>query len=365
MLVICLAVASSLGYGVGDFAGGLAARRAPVLRVVAVTLLVSLAFEVALLPAVGGRWSTPALLWGGASGLASAAASALLYRSLALGPMSVLSPVTAVVSAALPVAAGLAAGERLTGAGACGVALAVVAVVAVSTGTGAGTGAGAEAPAGADASAAAGPGGGSGSIAGSGSVAGTGTGTGTGSVAGSGSVAGTGTGTGSVAGTGFVAGGRARRPGPAALLLAVAAGAGIAAQLICLSRSPHDSGIAPLIACRAVSVAVLLPIVVLRRGPAPARFRPSPGRPSRRPLSRPLLPWPGPAVVAGLFDATGNLAFLLAVRGGTLVVVAVITALYPAGTVLLARRILAERLTPWQLAGLAVAAAAVTILALS
>ena len=68
MLVICLAVASSLGYGVGDFAGGLAARRAPVLRVVAVTLLVSLAFEVALLPAVGGRWSTPALLWGGASG---------------------------------------------------------------------------------------------------------------------------------------------------------------------------------------------------------------------------------------------------------------------------------------------------------
>jgi drug/metabolite transporter (DMT)-like permease len=282
MLAICLAVASSLGYGVGDFAGGLAARRAPVLRVVTVTLLVSLAFEVALWPAVGGRWSAAALLWGGAAGLASAAASALLYRSLALGPMSVLSPVTAVVSAALPVAAGLAAGERLTAAGACGVTLAVVAVVAVSTGTG--------------------------------------------------------------------TSGRAGRPGPAALLLAVAAGAGIAAQLICLSRSPHDSGIAPLIACRAVSVAVLLPVAVLRRGPAP---------------SRPLLPRPGPAVAAGLFDAAGNLAFLLAVRGGTLVVVAVITALYPAGTVLLARRVLAERLTRWQLAGLAAAAAAVTILALA
>jgi drug/metabolite transporter (DMT)-like permease len=282
MLVICLAVASSLGYGVGDFAGGLAARRAPVLRVVTVTLLVSLAFEVALWPAAGGRWSVAALLWGGAAGLASAAASALLYRSLALGPMSVLSPVTAVVSAALPVAAGLAAGERLTGAGACGVALAVVAVIAVSTGPG--------------------------------------------------------------------TGGRPSRPSLAALLLAVAAGAGIAAQLICLSRSPHDSGIAPLIACRAASVAVLLPVVVLRRSPAP---------------SRPFLPRPGPAVAAGLFDAAANLAFLLAVRGGTLVVVAVITALYPAGTVLLARRILAERLTRWQLAGLAAAAAAVTMLALS
>jgi uncharacterized membrane protein len=253
-----------------------------VLRVVTVTLLVSLAFEVALWPAVGGRWSASALLWGGASGLASAAASALLYRSLALGPMSVLSPVTAVVSAALPVAAGLAAWERLTGAGACGVALAVVAVVAVST-SGGGT---------------------------------------------------------SVAG----------RPTWAALLLSVAAGAGIAAQLICLSRSPHDSGIAPLIACRAASVAVLLPVVILRRGPAP---------------SRPFLRRPGPAVAAGIFDAAGNLAFLLAVRGGTLVVVAVITALYPAGTVLLARRILGERLTRWQLAGLAAAAAAVTILALS
>jgi drug/metabolite transporter (DMT)-like permease len=301
MLVICLAVASSLGYGVGDFAGGLAARRAPVLRVVTVTLLVSLAFEVALWPAAGGRWSAAALLWGGAAGLASAAASALLYRSLALGPMSVLSPVTAVVSAALPVAAGLAAGERLTGAGACGVALAVVAVVAVSTGTSPSD----AAPVGADPAA---------------------------------------------AGPAATAGGRAGRPSLAALVLSVAAGAGIAAQLICLSHSPHDSGIAPLVACRAVSVAVLLPVVVLRRGPAPAR---------------PFLPRPGPAVAAGLFDAAGNLAFLLAVRGGTLVVVAVITALYPAGTVLLARRVLAERLTRWQLAGLAAAAAAVTILALS
>jgi drug/metabolite transporter (DMT)-like permease len=313
MFVICLAVASSLGYGVGDFAGGLAARRAPVLRVVSVTLLVSLAFEVALWPAVGGRWPAGALLWGGASGLASAAAAALLYRSLALGPMSVLSPVTAVVSAALPVAAGLAAGERLTGAGACGVALAVVAVVAVST-----SGGGAGQPATADA------------------VAGAGT-----SV-----VAELATAERPAA----IAGPRPGRPSLAALLLSVAAGAGIAAQLICLSRSPHDSGIAPLIACRAASVAVLLPVVILRGGLA---------------SSRPFLRRPGAAIAAGIFDAAGNLAFLLAVRGGTLVVVAVITALYPAGTVLLARRILGERLTRWQLAGLGAAAAAVTVLALS
>ena len=61
----------------------------------------------------------------------------------------------------------------------------------------------------------------------------------------------------------------------------------------------------------------------------------------------------------------GNVAFLIAVRGGSLVVVAVITALYPGGTVLLARRFLGERLTRRQLAGLAAAAAAVSVLAVS
>ena len=297
MLVIVLAAASSLGYGVADFAGGMAARRAPALRVAAVSLLVSLALEVALLPALGARWSAPGLLWGGASGLASAAASALLYQSLALGPMSVLSPVTAVVSAALPAAAGIAAGERLTGAGAGGVVLALAAIAAVSAGTrpddpapGASVGAGEQR---------AHPG----------------------------------------------------RPRPAALLLAVGAGAGIAGQLICLSRSPHDSGLAPLIAGLAVSVAVLGGVCAARRratAPGTARARPRPGA----------------AVAAGIFNAAANLAFLIAVRGGTLVVVAVIVALYPAGTVLLARRFLAERLTGWQLAGLAAAAAAVTLLAL-
>jgi drug/metabolite transporter (DMT)-like permease len=60
-----------------------------------------------------------------------------------------------------------------------------------------------------------------------------------------------------------------------------------------------------------------------------------------------------------------NLLFLLAVRSGDLTVVAVITALYPAGTVLLARAVLAERIHRGQLAGLGVAAVAVSLLALA
>lgn len=57
-------------------------------------------------------------------------------------------------------------------------------------------------------------------------------------------------------------------------------------------------------------------------------------------------------------------AFLLAVRDGDLAVVAVIAALYPAGTVLLARLLLAERLGPTQTAGLALATAAVSLFAI-
>jgi len=64
-----------------------------------------------------------------------AAGFALLYRTLAIGPMSVLSPVTALVSAALPVTVGLLEGETLGGLAVGGVMLAFVAIVVVSGGT--------------------------------------------------------------------------------------------------------------------------------------------------------------------------------------------------------------------------------------
>jgi drug/metabolite transporter (DMT)-like permease len=337
VLVVLLAVASSLAYGVGDFAGGLAARQAPVLRVVAVTMIVSLAIQVALLPLVSGQWSAAAAGWGALAGLASAAGFALLYRSLALGPMSVLSPVTAVVSAVVPVAAGLAEGERLNAAGACGIAAAIAAILAISA-----------AP-----------------------------------------------------------GDRLTLPRPAALGLAIAAGTAIGAVMLCLSRSPADSGLIPLLACRAVSSVLLIPVALVgaRRltGTAAAPVPPvpvppvpvvpvpaagvtpgpvSPGsvaaapaapvhggpgaRPAgARPPARIATRFAALAVTAGALDAAANIAFLIAVRGGTLVIVAMITALYPAGTVLLARRVLRERLSGAQMAGLAAAAAAVLLLAVA
>ncbi|MCZ0974725.1 EamA family transporter [Streptomyces albulus] len=71
------------------------------------------------------------------------------------------------------------------------------------------------------------------------------------------------------------------------------------------------------------------------------------------------------SATAGVLDSLANLLFLLAARSGDLTVVAVITALYPAGTVLLARGVLAERIHRSQLVGLGTAAVAVSLLALT
>jgi drug/metabolite transporter (DMT)-like permease len=136
------------------------------------------------------------------------------------------------------------------------------------------------------------------------------------------------------------------RPSRTALALAFGAGAAIALQLICLDQAPDDSGVAPLLVGRAVSSAVVLGAALALHG--------------RLGHTRPSL---AASAAAGALDSLANFAFLLAVRDGDLAVVAVITALYPAGTVLLARAFLAERIAATQLAGLGLAAVAVSLLA--
>ncbi|AIA00820.1 EamA family transporter [Streptomyces noursei] len=278
MIALLLALGSSLAYGCADFLGGLGARKAHVLRTVLVAAPASLAVELALWPILGASFTGASIGWGVASGVASAVAFVLLYRTLAIGPMNVLSPVTALVSAALPVTVGLLQGEHLGLAGLVGLPLALVAVVLVSAGHGTG----------------------------------------------------------------------AVRPSRTALLLALGAGAAIALQLVFLHQAPADSGVAPLIVGRAVSSTVtLIAAAALYRRLGPER------------------PAYAISATAGVLDSLANLLFLLAARSGDLTVVAVITALYPAGTVLLARGVLAERIHRSQLVGLGTAAVAVSLLALT
>jgi drug/metabolite transporter (DMT)-like permease len=66
--------------------------------------------------------------------------------------------------------------------------------------------------------------------------------------------------------------------------------------------------------------------------------------------------------VAGTLDVIANIAIITGVRIGDLSVIAVLTALYPAGTVLLAAIVLRERIAPVQYVGIALGIAASVLL---
>jgi len=132
MISALLALTSALAYGASDFFGGLASRRIDALRVILITYPVSAVLVGAAAPFVGGGLSGEALLWGAASGLASALAIWWFYIALAEGPMSVVSPVTAVLVTVIPVVAGVLFGERPSPLSFAGIALAAVAIALVS-----------------------------------------------------------------------------------------------------------------------------------------------------------------------------------------------------------------------------------------
>jgi drug/metabolite transporter (DMT)-like permease len=68
-------------------------------------------------------------------------------------------------------------------------------------------------------------------------------------------------------------------------------------------------------------------------------------------------------MLAGCLDITGSALFIFASQRGRLDEAVVITSLYPAVTVLLARLILKEHFSRWKLVGLLAALAAVPMIA--
>ena len=131
-MAVLLALCSAAAYGVGDFCGGLAARRTPTTTVVLWSHVLALGLLVGAAPWVGGTASAHDLVLGGLGGLAGAAGVGLLYQGLSIGPMSVVAPVTALLSAAVPVAAGVVQGERPSVGVVIGMAGALAAIVLVS-----------------------------------------------------------------------------------------------------------------------------------------------------------------------------------------------------------------------------------------
>jgi drug/metabolite transporter (DMT)-like permease len=80
----------------------------------------------------GGPVRSGALLWGSLYGISQAIGVYWFYAAVSAGPISVVSPLAAVLNAAVPVAVGVALGERPGQIASVGVVLAMFAVILVS-----------------------------------------------------------------------------------------------------------------------------------------------------------------------------------------------------------------------------------------
>lgn len=129
----------------------------------------------------------------------------------------------------------------------------------------------------------------------------------------------------------------------AGLLYGALAGLGFALLFIALDRAGTRAGACPLIPGQVVALLLIAPFAY--------RGLPRAGRPSRGAL----------ALGAGVLGGAANLLFLAATGDGQLAIVAVLTALYPAVTVVIARALLSERWTRLQACGLLTAAAAIVL----
>ena len=138
------------------------------------------------------------------------------------------------------------------------------------------------------------------------------------------------------------------RPTPHRIMgFAVVAGLGFGVLFVALDRTDSASGLWPLVAARSSSVPLLIVVALVMGARVGSERR-----------------WLQLAVVAGGLDMAANVLYLEATRGGLLSVVAVVSSLYPASTVMLAFVFDHERVHRWQAVGMAGAVAALVLVTL-
>jgi len=320
MLAVLLALAAAAGYGGSDFAAGLAARRASVVRVTVLAEVTSATLLLCIIPFVSRQApSLASVLWGAAAGASGVAGAMALYLGFRHAAFSVASSVSAVGTAAFSVLAGLALGERPGALSLAGILLAVPAIVGVSAP--ARQASRDDAPAVVRPQAVAVPGR-------QGPAA---------------------RGTAPPAQHALAA----RRFRPAAtgrhaagVGWGLAAGAGFGLFFIGLDRAGSATDLWPITISQLAAMVTVAAVAVVTRD---LRLPPA----GTRRLG----------LVTGVASAVGTAMFFLATHHGLLAITAVITSLYPAGTILLARVLLGERLTRLRVAGLCFAAASVALIA--
>ena len=129
---LLLAALASILFGAGDYWGGIAARRAPAALVTCFSGIGAVLVLLGALPFVHGVASHADLPWGAAAGACGALGATLIYKSLALGPVSIASPVFCLIGLIVPVLFGLLLGEHPSIVAWSGVALAVLSIPLLS-----------------------------------------------------------------------------------------------------------------------------------------------------------------------------------------------------------------------------------------
>ncbi|PWL20890.1 MAG: hypothetical protein DCO81_04685 [Candidatus Aquiluna sp. XM-24bin5] len=284
-MTIFFGLLSAFSYGYADFVGALAAKKVRALAVTTVAFVFGLGIAIFLSLFFGASYDLNVFQIGIYAGICSAAAITFLYAALALGPISIVSPLTAVLSAMIPVVFDVISGQQLSSFALIAIALILVAVVLVA----------------------------------------------------------------------FIPGADVRLPSLRAVLYSVGAGVGFAGIFLFLDMTPEGTGLGVLVVMRVVGLllmgAGLVALLLLGKSKVFVE---------REIFTKSLLPL---VLLAGLGDVTGNVFFMIATSSGALAVAAVLTSLYPVGTILLARVFLKERIALSQNIGIALAIGACALLA--
>lgn len=131
-MAILWALGAATTYGIADYLGGRATRQSPAPAVTFAGQSVALILLCGLVYASGtsviGRTD---FLWSAGAGFGGALALVTFYRAMAVGPMTVVAPITAVVNIAMPVIVGIAQGERPSAVSYVGIGLAPIAVALI------------------------------------------------------------------------------------------------------------------------------------------------------------------------------------------------------------------------------------------
>jgi len=285
-VTILFGLLTAFSYGYADFVGAVAAKKVRALAVTTVAFMFGLVLALFASIFVGAEYSLSVIQIGALAGVCSAAAITFLYAALALGPISITSPFTAVLSAIIPVGFDIASGQQLSSLAGVAIVLILIAVVLVA----------------------------------------------------------------------FVPGSDVRLPSLKATLYSIGAGLGFSGIFLFLDMAPADSGLGVLVIMRVVGIVLMLGglVALMISGKSKVLIE--------KELFAAGTIWL--VLLAGLGDVSGNVFFIIAANQGALAVAAVLSTLYPVGTILLARVFLSERIALSQNIGILLAIAACAMLAL-